>query len=102
MFSSADKFVVYNLRETYHEVGDFEFKIVLNPKNFKSSHLSDVSMFNPDGKEMKATIKKWGRKIMCSFTIDQTVPDGVAVVKMNLKDEKDQSFPGRLTFWVIK
>lgn len=96
------KFIVYNLREIYHELGSYEFKIVLDPRSFKNCHMSDVSCKDSDGKDMKMTHEKWGRKINCFFTIDGNVSDGVAVVDMKLKDDDGHEVSDRLTFWVIK
>lgn len=96
------KFQVYNLRETYHELGEYEFKIVLHPRFFKNSHLSELVLVDSDGKEMKHETKKWGRKINCHFVIDPSVADGVSICTLQLKDDKERLVPGRLTFWVIK
>lgn len=98
----VEKFVVYGLRETYHELGTYEFKIVLNPRNFKNSHGSDITLVDSDAKPMKFIIKKWGRKISCTFTIDDSVADGVSVARLEMRDEKEVVHAGRLSFWVIK
>lgn len=97
-----DYFVAYNIRETYHELGTYEVKIVLNPRHFKNSHLSEVVILDSDGKPVKQDIKKWGRKINCVFTIDKDVSDGVAVVKIQLLTTKETKLNKQLTFWVIK
>jgi hypothetical protein len=99
---NPEKFVVYNLRETYHELGQYEFKVVLNPKFFKNSHRSELILVDSDGKPMRFDVKKWGRKINCSFTIDPTVADGVSQAHLKLLTEKEELVAGRLTFWVIK
>lgn len=96
------KYVLYNLRETYHELGRYEFKIVLDPRTFKNAHLSEVAFRDSDGKTMKFDVQKWGRKINCTFIIDNSVPDGVSVVDMLLKDDDGHEHEGRTTFWVIK
>lgn len=97
-----DKYVVYNLRETYHEVGEYEFKVVLNPKYFKNSHMSEVTIIDSDRKPIKFILKKWGRKINCTFTIDQNVPDGVSHVELIMKDDHDNVTNEYFRFWVIK
>lgn len=102
MASKLDKYVVYGIRETYHELGKYEFKIVLSPKYFKNGHTSEILFVDSDGKPMKSSVENWGRKINCSFVIDNTVSDGVSVVKIDLKDGKGKSITGRLSFWVIK
>lgn len=95
-------YVIYNLRDTYHELGDYEFKIVLDPRTFKNGHLSEVECFNSDGKKLEMDVQKWGRKVNCSFKIDHNVPDGVCVLKMNLRDDAKKELNCRATFWVIK
>ena len=99
---AQQKFILYNLRETYHELGRYEFKVVLDPRFFKNGHMSDLSCVDSDGRPVRFTFEKWGRKINCCFTIDPTVADGVSVVKMNLKDDEGHEHTGRATFWVIK
>lgn len=102
MARPVEKFVAYNLRETYHELGEYEFKVVLHPKVFKNSHNSELSIVDSDGKPMKFTVKKWGRKINCTFLVDEAVADGVSVARLMMKDEKGETHQGRLSFWVIK
>ncbi len=95
-------FVIYNIKETYHEQGDFSFKIVLDPRKFRNGHGSEVVCTNSDGKRLPMHVTNWGRKVNCSFKIDESVPDGVSVVDMNLKDDAGHEASGRVTFWVIK
>lgn len=99
---ASKKFVLYNLRETYHELGSYEFKIVLDARFFKNGHLSELSCVDSDGKPMKFNVQKWGRKINCSFIVDNSVADGVSVVKMILKDDDGHEHSDRLSFWIIK
>jgi hypothetical protein len=101
MARQIEKFTVYNLRETYHELGVYEFKVVLNQRFFKNSHDSDMTMVDSDGKPMAFSVKKWGRKMNCTFTIDNNVADGVASIRLFLAG-KTQDPPVRLTLWVIK
>lgn len=98
----SDKFVVYNLRETYHELGEYEFKVVLSPKYFKNSHISEMQLVDSDGKTMRFELKKWGRKMNCIFIVDETSADGVASARLQLKDDRGNIVPGHLTFWIIK
>lgn len=99
---SSKDYVVYDLKEMYTEKGEFSFKIVLNPNVYKNSHSCEFRMKDSDGNEMKFDLKKWGRKIMCSFVIDDGVPDGVSVVQGSVQRD-DGSLGGFfLRFWVIK
>jgi hypothetical protein len=99
---NSSKYVIYNLRETYHELGDYEFKIVLDPRGFENSHTSDISIFDPDGKEISCSIERWGRKMRCNFKIDESIPDGVSVVKIILRDSRKKEQQHFVKFWVIK
>lgn len=102
MSSDVDRFVVFNLREIYHELGEYEFKIVLSPKSFKNSHLSDVTISDSDGRSILQSTKKWGRKINCVFRIDESVSDGVSVIRLFLKDKEGCSLSRSLSFWIVK
>lgn len=99
---AQQKFVLYNLRETYHEFGIYEFKVVLDPRSFRNGHFSEVTCVDSDGKPMKLDVQKWGRKINCKFVVDRDVSDGVSTVKMDLKDDEGHSCQGRTSFWIIK
>ena len=102
MAHPRQKYVFYNLRETYHELGEYDFKIVLDPRSFRNGHLSEISCVDSDGKPMTFDIQKWGRKINCKFTVDNKVSDGVSIMKMNLKDDQGHECSGTKTFWIIK
>lgn len=102
MKKSREPYVIYNLRETYAETGRFEFKVVLNPDVFKNGLGSDVNLINADRRDMPVDVKRWGRKINCGFTIDETVPDGVVTIVLKLCDEGVKPVEGRASFWVIK
>lgn len=99
---AAEKFQVYNLRETYAELGEYEFKVVLNERYFKNSHLSELVVMDSDGKPIAFDLKKWGRKMNCTFLVEENTADGVAVARLSLRDERGDIVPGHLTFWIIK
>lgn len=90
---------VVNMRDTYHELGRHEFKIVLNPKKFKNYEGVTVKIIDSDGKNIPNEIKFWGVKINCVIDLDDNVADGVATVYLEAKDQKIHEM---LTFWVIK
>jgi hypothetical protein len=94
--------VVFDLRETYHEFGEYSFKIVLNPEMFRDSHDSVVSMVDASGRQMDFETKRWGRKINCSFVIDESVADGVSAVYLDLVNNKGEIVKEFLSYWVIK
>jgi hypothetical protein len=95
---AAQKFQAYNLRETYHELGDYRFKIVLHPRYYKSGHDFRVELFDSSNKLMKYVVEIWGRKLNVLFRIDEAVSDGVSYVNIIRGDNQI----GRLTFWIIK
>jgi hypothetical protein len=92
------KFRVYGLDETYPELGEFSFKIVINPRFNKPGIEYDIKMIDSDRKPMKFDLKRWGRKMNVTFTIDSNVSDGVSTVIVSRASQE----VGRLTFWVIK
>lgn len=95
---SPARFAVYGLDETYPELGTFSFKVVISPRSYKSGREFDVLMVDSDRKPMKFEMKRWGRKLNVSFTVDQDVSDGVSTVSI-LQDGQEI---GRLSLWVIK
>lgn len=94
----SPRYQVYNMRETYHELGDYQFKVVLNPRFYKTGHDFRVEMFDSSNRPMKHKFEVWGRKINVAFTIDDSVSDGVAYVNVI----KGNNQLARLTYWVIK
>ena len=100
--SDEREFIVYNIRETYHELGEYEFKIVLSPSKYKNAHDSDVRITDSDGNLMEFEANKWGRKINCKFKIDENVADGVSSVLLDLRRHDGTLLQSRLYFWVIK
>lgn len=93
------KFIVYNLRETYHELGEYEFKIVLDPAHFKNSQTCEVAIVDSDRRPLTFKVNKWGRKINVKFTIDGSVADGVASIDLI---EMDKGETSRMNCWIIK
>lgn len=102
MSRNTGSFVVLNLRETYPEVGKYDFKIVLSPRNFKTSQAAQFSLRDSDGVAIEHELRKWGRKMSCTFVIDGRVADGVACASFTVPDVKGRPFVGNLSFWVIK
>jgi len=95
-------FQVYNVRETYHELGEYEIKVVLSPDSFKNGHLSEFKIVDSDGKPIPCEISKWGRKVNFLFKIDPDVSDGVAAIKMDLVTARERKVYRQVTFWIIK
>lgn len=95
---ASPKYQVYGLEETYPELGAYTFKIVLNPRFYKSGVDFDVTVFDSDRKPMKFDLKKWGRKLNVTFFIEPTVADGVSFAVIS----KSGNEVGRLSWWVIK
>jgi hypothetical protein len=96
--ASPSKYQVYGLDETYPEYGVFTFKVVLNPRLYKTCHDFDVTMVDSSRNPMKFDVKKWGRKINVTFEINPSVADGVSHVTV----KKEAQDIGKLSFWVIK
>lgn len=94
----SPKYQVYNIRETYHELGDYQFKVVLNPRFYRTGHDFRAEMFDSSNRPMRHVFEVWGRKLNVKFTIDETVSDGVSYVDIFRGDNKI----ARLNFWVIK
>jgi len=94
--------VVLNFRDTYHEVGDYEFKIILDPKRFKNGHRATIRMMNADRKEVSLDVNRWGRKINCFFSINDDDPSGVYVVNFRINDDDGNEIDKTFHCWVIK
>jgi hypothetical protein len=95
--------VVLGLDETYPELGEYEFKVALDPDRFQNSHHCDVHMIDSDGNPIKCVVRRWGRKMNCTFTIDPNVADGVSTILVSLKeDELASVITVRYSCWIIK
>ena len=92
------RFQVYGLDETYPWLGEYTFKLVLNPRFFKTGQDLDVIVQDSDRKPMPRDLKRWGRKLHVTFTITPETADGVAQALVM----RDGVEVGRCTWWVIK
>lgn len=94
----SPKYQVYNLLETYHELGEYQFKIVLNPRFYKTGHEFKVELFDSSRKPMKGSFEIWGRKINVKFVIDPDVSDGIAFADIIVGNNQ----LGRVNWWIVK
>lgn len=95
-------FVVYGLRETYAELGEYEFRVVLDPRTYSDCHESNLSIVDSDGNRMVHTLRRWGRKMNCSFVVDEETADGVSSINLELKSNDGSINKSRLSMWIIK
>ena len=101
----ADKtfpFVIYNLRQTYHERGKYSVKVVLNPRRFKNCHDCSLKLIDAKAQPMKFELNRWGRKLNVDFTIDETTAEGVSGAYMDLVDSRGRHVTGSFMFWVVQ
>lgn len=94
----SPRYQVYNLRETYHEFGQYEFKVVLSPKFYKTGHEFRVEMFDSSRNKMNYKMEVWGRKLNVTFDLGPSVSDGVAFVNVFRGNNQLAQF----SFWIIK
>lgn len=98
MNNNSEYCFVVGLEETYTDVGLYEFKIFLNKDRFKNAKFIDIKMFCPDRNLMDFEYEYWGRKIVCSFAVEEHTKNGVCVVRVDYKKKYLKSF----SCWVIK
>ena len=94
-------YIVYNARETYHEAGEYDLKIVLNPSYFDNCHQATFEVMGPDRRPLESSVKRWGRKMICSFVIRPESAEGVAVARFSLIDRKGHVREGVISFWIV-
>ena len=94
--------VVFDLLDTYHELKEHCFKIVLSPKIFKNSHDVMVEMLDANNEPLELDVRRWGRKINCTFDLTKSVPDGVCVIKMKASTGSGKKITETFHCWVIK
>lgn len=99
----SEPFVVYNIQRIYVGTGEHDVKVVLSADSFKNSHLSDLDLIDSDGRPMTFELARWGRKMNVRFVIDGSTADGVATIRLHLREseESDQrTWP--VHFWIVK
>lgn len=89
------------LREVYAEPGTFTAKMIIDPRVSNDIGSVDVTVSNADGRPMMLDSKRWGTKLTVTFKIDETTPDGVAIIDVLMR-KNDQPIRERLQFWVVK
>ena len=90
--------VIIDLLDTYHEKGKYSFQVVFDPKRFKNCHLAKIEIFDPNSNPIDVDVKKWGKKMSCSFNIGESISDGVCLVKVHVDNDREHV----TSFWVIK
>lgn len=98
----TDSFVVTHLRDIYHELGEFEFKVAFDTEKFGQESKPTIQTIDSSGKPMKSYAKIWGSKLKCYFVIDSSVSDGIAFSKFSLMSKSGEVFEKTVTFWVVK
>lgn len=83
-------------------MGEFEFKIILDPKDFTDGRFSKISIIDSDRKPIESDLYIWGRKVNCKFRINENVSDGVALAKVNLTSDAGVETEFFINFWIIK
>lgn len=102
MKKSDSNILVRDLLDTYHELGECSFKIILNPKLFKNAHDIKVEMTDAENNKMPVEIRYWGRKINCTFHLTTSTPNGVNVTNISAVTDKGKTVKKKLHYWVIK
>lgn len=95
--------VPVTLREIYPSVGDYNAKFLIKPSVAVTVTGYSVVMKDSDGRLIEScNAKRWGTKLNIDFTIDENVPDGVAIVEITLKTGRDRTICEKFDLWVIK
>ena len=102
MNENNDKLVMLHLRPTYHKIGEYTFKIILDKHTFKNSNDINISLSDPENNEVDIGVEKWGRKITCKFEISKDMSDGVCVLKISTDKNSTTKLNKTFSFWVIK
>ncbi len=83
-------------------MGEFEFKIILSPKEYTDGRYSELSIIDSDRKYIESNLYIWGRKVNCRFKIDENVSDGVALAAIKLVSDSGKETNFNLNYWIIK
>ena len=100
--SQCDSFILQGLKTAYLELGSHAFKIILDSKKYSSSHDCEIEMIDSKGRRIKCEANKWGRKINCEFDIDESVSDGVSMLKLLLVDDENKKISKSYHVWIVK
>jgi hypothetical protein len=91
-----------SLDEVYREVGDYTAKMLIDPESSQKIDTVGVAMTNADGRPMSFEYRRWGTKLLISFKIDSSTPDGLALIDISLKGPKFDQVRERLSAWIVK
>jgi hypothetical protein len=99
--SSHQPFAVIGKRDTYHELGPHEMKLVVDTARFVP-HSSSIEVVASDGTPIESGLRFWGNKLNCSFNLRDGLPDGVARMDVRLCRRDDGRYVTHpVYFWVI-
>jgi len=96
----APKISTVGLDNTYYMPGTYDFRFIMGGLGSIVKSL-DVEMLDPDRAPLSSSFRLWGKKVMCSFLIENTTPSGVCIFKIRASDNTGKSIEAIFSPWVI-
>lgn len=93
--------VPVDLKDIYAEQGEYSVKFLVDSEISQKLTSCDVLMFDCDGHKMPIEFRRWGTKVNVSFKIDQSVPDGAAIIEITMGGN-DMKIDARFRVWAVK
>lgn len=90
---------ILNVRELYHELGTYEFKVVLVRGTAQDPVI--VRVVDSDGRQIAVVQRRWGRKVLCTMALDDTMPDGIGLILVEAVVSGELERASQ-KFWVCK
>lgn len=97
----SEYLMITDKQDTYCELGEHTFKVVLNQHYFKNSNKVKIKLYDPSGKEMQARVDNWGRKMFVTFNITNDLSNGVAIISIDAEKDNKEKFNHKSYFWLI-
>lgn len=89
-----------NMCEVYTDTGEHSIKFIIGKS--EKIEVVDVRMTNADGLPIKFSFKRWGTKLNVTFNIDDSIPDGVLVIDVIMRNCGLDEIRERFCCWVVK
>lgn len=93
--------VPVDMLEVYRDTGFFSIKFLVDRGISAKCQDCSVSLCDPDGRQMKYEMHRWGTKLHVYFKVDKEIPDGMVALNVRLKDQSN-SYEEKFSFWILK
>lgn len=93
--------VPVDLKDIYSDRGEYSVKFLVDSSMSQGLGSCVVEMYDCVGNRMRSEFKRWGTKVNVFFSVDDSVPDGAAIIELTMSGSAG-IVEERFRAWVVK